>query len=78
MKEIIYYRESAIQSIIADTYTFTFLVVLFAFNHFYLNDSKVVAIVFFIIFILFAFAKASAKKNVFTSKEALLDHVKGL
>jgi hypothetical protein len=57
MKEIIYYRESATQSIIADTYTFAFLALLFVFNHFYLSDSKVAAIAFFIVFILYALAK---------------------
>ncbi len=77
MKEIVYFRESAWQSIVADFVTFLFLGVLFAFNHFYMGDSKVAGFVFFLVFILFALGKVSGKKKVFTSKEELkkyLDH----
>ena len=77
-KEIIYYRESAIQSVIADAMSFVFLGLLFVFNHFVLDDSKVSAVVFFIVFILFTLGKANIRKHIYTDKEKLIEHLKGV
>jgi len=74
-QKIIYFRESAVQSILADASTFLFLGILFAFNHFVLDDSKVTACVFFVVFILYTVSKSNAKKYVFTDKEAMIKHL---
>lgn len=78
MKEIIYFRESMIQSMVADFFTFFFLTLMFAFNHFYMADSKVTAFVFFVVFLLFTLSKASARKRTFTDKEELKKYVSNL
>jgi hypothetical protein len=74
-KEYIYFRESALQSIVADFFTFAFLAILFAFNHFVLGDDKVAAFVFFLVFILFMLAKANSRRETFTDKEALKKYI---
>ena len=72
---VIWYRESAVQSIVADFMTFAFIAALFAFNHFYLGDSKVAGIAFFIVFIVYTIGKASSRKHEFYSLEDAQAHI---
>lgn len=72
---IIYFRESAMESIIADLVTFLFIAVLFAFNHFVLDDSKVAAVTFFTVFIIYTLGKGDNKKNTFYSYEEIIKHL---
>jgi ABC-type bacteriocin/lantibiotic exporter with double-glycine peptidase domain len=74
-KEYIYFRESALQSIIAYLFTFAFLAILFLFNHLVLGDSKVSAFVFFVVFILFTLGKGNSRRETFTDKEALKKYI---
>lgn len=80
MKEtqFIYYRESAVQSITADFLTFGMLAILGAFDHFVLNDSKVVAVLFFAVFLMYALGKASGKKKEFTDIAKLKEYINTL
>lgn len=74
-QKIIYFRESALQSIIADTYSALMLAGIFAFNHFVLGDSKVAATAFFVFFLIWLTTNASAKKHTFTSREELKKYI---
>lgn len=74
-KEIIYYRESAVQSIVSDITTFALLGLLFAFNHHYMGDSTVTAFFFFIVFLMITFAKGATRGKRFSDKETLLKHI---
>jgi hypothetical protein len=74
-KEYIYFRESAFQSALADILTFGFLGILFAFNHFVLDDSKVAAVAFFLVFMMFAMAKGAAQGRRFKTKDELQKYV---
>lgn len=80
MKETkwIYYRENAWQSITADFMTFGMLAILGAFDHFVLNDSKPVAVLFFFVFLTYALGKASGKKQEFTNLGVLKDYINKL
>lgn len=80
MKETIwiYYRESALQAIVADFMTFVMLAILGAFDHFVLNDSKVVAVLFFFVFLMYALGKASGKKKEFTDLAKLKEYINSL
>lgn len=75
ISKIIYYRESAIQSIIADFFTFLFLGLLFAFNYIYLNDGKVAAFFFFLVFVMYTLSKAKSRQCTFTDKATLQKHI---
>jgi len=72
---VIWYRESMVQSIVADIMTFAFIAILFAFNHFYLGDSKVAGVAFFILFIVYTIGKSSSRKDEFYSLEDARDHI---
>lgn len=75
---VIFYRESWIGSIVADVMTFSLLVVLGAFDHFVLNDSKVVAVLFFFVFLMYAIGKANSKKSEYYDLASLKEYVNSL
>lgn len=74
----IYFRESAAQSIVADFVTYLFLGLMFAFNYFYLGDSKVTAFFFFLVFIMFTIGKVNSHSRKFTSIPKLKEYVESL
>ena len=75
-KEIIIYKESLFQSIVADIFTFGVLAGLMFFNHSILDDSKFAGFVFVVLWIIFITAKVSAKKRTFIDKEKAIEHIK--
>lgn len=74
-KQIIYFRESYVQSLLADITTFGLLTLMMVFNYFYLANSKVSATVFFIAFLLYVAGGAQGRESIFTSKEDLIKHL---
>lgn len=72
---VIYYRESLISSVLADIFTMGFLGLLFVFNHFYLADSKITAIVFFVVFLLYAIGKANGKAKRFYNIDTAIEYL---
>ena len=74
-QKIIIYRESLLQSVIADLFTFLMLGGLFAANHYWFDDSKVSAFVFVILFVIFVLGKAGNRKHVFTDKDKAIEFI---
>lgn len=74
-KEVIYFRESALQSIIADIGMFGSLVGAFWINYQFIGSSKIVATVILVMWFISIVSRANAKKLTFTSKEELLKHI---
>ena len=76
-EEIIIYKESLIQSIIADIFSFSILIGSFAINHFYIG-SKFLAGILLILWLIFIIGKASNRKNTFTNKQKAVDFLNGI
>jgi len=76
MKEIIYFRESALQSVISDTGTLVMFAAAMALNHFYLGDSAVWAVLLFVGILFTIGSEGSKRRKDFTSKEELLNYLK--
>lgn len=75
-KEILYFRETAFQSILADCVTFGFIFGgLFA-NHLFLDGRWYIDIFFIIVFFILSSARGNKRYKTFTNKEDLLKHVK--
>lgn len=74
-KEVIYFRESAIQSIVADVGMFGTLVGAFWVNYQFIGSSKLVATIILIMWFISIVSRANAKKVTFTNKESLLKHI---
>ena len=70
--------ESFMGSVMADAVTLGFIAILFAFNHYFLNDSVVAAIAFFVVFIIHALGRANKHSIRFHSKEALKEYASSL
>ena len=76
-KEIIIYRESLWQSILADIFTFGVLVSSFAVNQFFIG-SNFLAGVLVVCWFVFVITKSGDRKSVFTDKEKAIEHLKNL
>lgn len=74
-KEIIYYRETNWQSVVADTYMFAVLIGAMAVNHFYLGDSWVWAVILFGMTMLAIHGRATSRRFRFGSKEEVIAHL---
>ncbi len=75
--EIIFYRESLIQSLLADFGTFSFLLGGAWFNYHMIGNSKFINAILLIMFLFFLIVKGGPRKHVFTSKEDLIKYLKG-
>lgn len=75
-KEIIYFRESFIQSFLSDLATFGFMCGSIWFNYSFVGGSYFLNGVILIMFLFFVMAKNTTKKSVFTSKKELIDYLK--
>lgn len=73
----LYYRESAIQSIISDVFVFVMIVGAMAMNHFYLGDNAVWAVLLFFLAMMVITSRGNKRRKDFTSKKALLEYLKG-
>lgn len=74
-KEFIYFRESALQSIIADTYSYGALVGAFWINYKFVGSNGLLSAVILVMFLLLCISKASNKKQTFVSKESLIGYL---
>lgn len=76
-KTIIYYRESFIQSILADIFTFTCMLIVAYINYKYIGNNWIVQIIL-LLGVLSFIAKDKKDKFVktFTDKKELLDFIK--
>lgn len=73
--EFIYYRESALQSIVADVVMFALLVGAIAINHLYLGGSGIWAVCLFVLILIAVAARGNKNRKVFTSKEDLKKYI---
>lgn len=76
VKEIIYFRESALQSIVSDTFMFGGILGLLYFNHEVLSGSWVVDSIFILTMFFIAYGRAKNKNyHRFTNWEELKEFV---
>lgn len=75
-KEIVYYREGVVKSIIADVVMFVLIISAIAINHFYLGGSGVWAVLLFVMVLIAITSKSYAKRRTFHSKKELIDYLK--
>ena len=71
IRTFIYYRESALQSIVSDIVSFVMLALAMAVNHFYFGDSKWWTLVLFGMFLLTLLGKGSGNRKDFTDIKSL-------
>ena len=76
-KEIIIYRESLWQSIVADIFTFGILVGSFAINYLFIG-SNFLAGILMVCWFIFMIAKSSMRKCIFTDKQKAIDYLNNL
>lgn len=74
-KEIIYFRESLIQSVLSDIVSFGFIIGGLLFNKFVLSGKWYIDIFFMLLFLILSLSKVNSKKQTFTSKEELLKYL---
>ena len=75
-RDILYFRESAFQSILADCVTFGFIFGGLILNHVVLHGRWYIDIFFIIVFFILSSARGSKRYKTFTNKEDLIKHVK--
>lgn len=75
--EIYYFRESLLQSVLSDIFSYVMLVGSFGINHLYIG-SKVLAGILLVIFLMCSYSKAKSKTTVFYNKEDFKKHVEKL
>ena len=73
--EIIFYRESFLDSLLSDISTFGFLLFAFWFNYKFVGGSYFLNGIILVMFLMVLSAKVGEKKKVFVSKEELLNYV---
>ena len=75
-KEILYFRENAIQSIISDVFMYGGIMGLMYFNHKVLNGSTFVDSIFILFMLLSAMGRTSKRYRRFTSYDEMLKYLK--
>ena len=76
--DLVILRETPIQSIIADVFTFGCIGFLLYANHRWLGDHALVAVLLAVMAIISASAKGPIIKNTFTSKDDAIKHIQSL
>lgn len=76
--KIILYRESFVQSVLSDCFTFGVLAGLLVLNQFVLDGNKFSGFIFILIGLITLASKVSNKKRTFTSKKELQNFVDSL
>ncbi len=74
--KILYFRESLLQSIIADISSYGFLLLTYWLNYRFIEGNNFVDFILLIIFCIFTSAKVSGKKQEFTSWKQMQDFIK--
>jgi hypothetical protein len=74
-KEYVYFRESALQSFLADIGTYAVLVGSFYVNYKFIGNDGFLAGILLVAFVLFSIAKAGNKSKTYTNKEDLIKHL---
>ena len=74
-KRIYYVRESALQSIISDTVSFGFLILVMTLNFTNWGGHWYVTVFLLILWVLFATGKASRRMKQFYTRSELVDHL---
>lgn len=77
-KVYIYFRESAIQSIISDIFSFGMLIVFLILNRYLLGDHASIAILIFFIWLATLLGKSVGGSRKFNKLEDLKEYVKNL
>ncbi len=73
--KIYYVRESALQSIVADFFTFGFLILLTTLNYMYWGGHWYFNIVIIFLWFVFVMGRAKSKVREFEDRSALVDHL---
>ncbi len=73
-KIIIVYRESLVQSIIADIFTFGVLIGSFYINHIYIKSNFLSGILL-IVWLIFVMGKSNNRKFTFSEKQKAIDYI---
>ena len=66
-REVVYYRESAIQSIFTDIGTFSTLLISFYINYKFIGGNNFIDVILLVLFFLLISTEADRKKRQFTS-----------
>jgi hypothetical protein len=77
-KEILFFRESLIQSIASDLFSYGMLFTMFWLNYTFIGGNNFVDLLLLLIFIIMSFARGNSKAQRFTSKEDLKEFVNKL
>ena len=70
--KIIVFRESLIQSVLADIFTFGVLVASFAINHYFIG-SKFLSAIILIVWFIWVLGKGARRKHTFTNKKKAIE-----
>jgi hypothetical protein len=70
--KIIYFRESLLQSVLADTYSMAVLVLVYWINYHFIGNSHWLSAVLLVLFFIFLVGKGSGKKRVYYDKQKLI------
>lgn len=73
--KIYYVRESALQSIIADTFTFGILILISTLNFVYWGGHWYMGALIVFCWLMFVMGRAKSKIREFTDRSALIDHL---
>lgn len=73
--KIIYFRESLLQSILADATSFGFLLVSYYLNYRFIGGNNFVDVILFIIFFTFTLGRSTKKGREFTSYKEMLKYI---
>lgn len=75
VKEIIYYRESFVQSILSDAFMFGGIFALLYFNHQVLNGSTFIDFIFILLMFLIVLGRSNKRYKRFTSYQDMLNYL---
>ena len=74
-KEYIYFRESLLQSVLSDIFTFSMLFLFLFVNHIYLGDHWYIAISMLIIWLLMSYSRAMNISKIFTNIKSFKEYI---
>lgn len=75
MKEIIFLRESFIQSLLSDIVTFGSLAGMLLFNYYFLGNSGIVQVIIGIMLLVTSISRSNKQIKRFNSKQEIIDYL---
>lgn len=74
--KVIYFRESLLQSVLADILSYGFLLITFWLNYKFIGGNNFVDCMLLFIFVIFTTSKVNGRKLEFTSYKEMIEHLK--